>query len=53
MFFSITSLNYRVLRRICDLRGRMWWEAGEDCIMGSFITCTFTNYYSGDEMKEI
>jgi hypothetical protein len=20
-----------------DLRGRKWWEAGEDCIMRSFI----------------
>jgi hypothetical protein len=23
-----------------DLRGRKWWEDGEDCIMRSFITCT-------------
>jgi hypothetical protein len=23
-----------------DLRGRKWWEAREDCIMRSFITCT-------------
>jgi hypothetical protein len=23
-----------------DLRGRMCWEAAEDCIMRSFITCT-------------
>jgi hypothetical protein len=23
-----------------DLRGRKWQEAGEDCIMRSFITCT-------------
>jgi hypothetical protein len=22
----------RVLRRILDVRGRKWWEAGEDCI---------------------
>jgi hypothetical protein len=22
-----------------DLRGRKWWEAGEDCIMRSFIIC--------------
>jgi hypothetical protein len=25
---------------IFDLRGRKWCEAGEDCIMRSFITCT-------------
>jgi hypothetical protein len=24
---------------IWDLRGRKWREAGEDCIMRSFITC--------------
>jgi hypothetical protein len=23
-----------------DLRGRKWQEAGEDCIMRSFVTCT-------------
>jgi hypothetical protein len=23
-----------------DIRGRKWWEAGGDCIMRSFITCT-------------
>jgi hypothetical protein len=23
-----------------DLRGRKWREAGEDCIMRSFVTCT-------------
>jgi hypothetical protein len=30
----------RVLRRISVTRGRKWQEAGEDCIMRSFITCT-------------
>jgi hypothetical protein len=30
----------RVLMRIIEPRGRKWWEAGEDCIMRSFITCT-------------
>jgi hypothetical protein len=30
----------RVLRRIFGLRGRKWQEAGEDCIMRRFITCT-------------
>jgi hypothetical protein len=37
----------RVLRRIfgskgeyLDLRERKWWEAGEDCIMKSCLTCT-------------
>jgi hypothetical protein len=29
----------RVLRRILDVRGRKWLEAGEDYITGSFITC--------------
>jgi hypothetical protein len=29
----------RVLRRIFE-RKRKWWEAGEDYIMRSFITCT-------------
>jgi hypothetical protein len=23
-----------------DLKWGEWWEAGEDCIMRSFITCT-------------
>jgi hypothetical protein len=27
-------------REYLDLRGRKWQEAGEDCIMRSFITCT-------------
>jgi hypothetical protein len=35
-----------------DLRGRKWREAGEDCIMRSFITCTPQHIYKGDEMKE-
>jgi hypothetical protein len=30
----------RVLRRILDVRGRKWWEDGEECIMRSSITCT-------------
>jgi hypothetical protein len=30
----------RMLRRILNLRGINWLEAGEDCIMRSFITCT-------------
>jgi hypothetical protein len=28
-----------VLKRNLGLRGRKWREAGEDCIMRSFITC--------------
>jgi hypothetical protein len=24
-----------------DLRGRKWWQAGEDCILRSFITCMY------------
>jgi hypothetical protein len=27
-------------------------EAGEDCIMRSFITCTLHQYYEGDQVKE-
>jgi hypothetical protein len=30
-----------------DLRGKKWWEAGEDCIMWSLITCVL---YVKDEM---
>jgi hypothetical protein len=30
----------RLLMEYLDLRGRKWREAGEDCIMRSFITCT-------------
>jgi hypothetical protein len=30
-----------------DLRGRKWWEAGEDCIMRSFITCTLHHILLG------
>jgi hypothetical protein len=35
------------------LKERKWWEAGEDCIMRSFITCVrFAKYYWGDEVME-
>jgi hypothetical protein len=30
----------RILRRIFGLKRKKWWEAGEDFIMRSFITCT-------------
>jgi hypothetical protein len=30
----------RLLRRILNLRGKKWREAGEDFIMRSFMTCT-------------
>jgi hypothetical protein len=30
----------RVLRRISGPKWEKWREAGEDCIMRSFITCT-------------
>jgi hypothetical protein len=23
-----------------EFRGRIWWQAGEDCIMRSFVICT-------------
>jgi len=32
------------------LRGRKWWEAGEDCIMRSFITWSL--HQMGDQIKE-
>jgi hypothetical protein len=40
-----------VLRRIFVPK-RKWREAGEDCIMRSFITCKFTKYYYGDKVKD-
>jgi hypothetical protein len=30
-----------------NLRGRKWWEAGEDCIMRNFITCMYHQILSG------
>jgi len=32
-----------------ELRGRKWQEAGEDCIMRSFMTCTL---HQGDQIKD-
>jgi hypothetical protein len=37
----------RVLRRILNLRGRKWQEAGQKCIMRSFITCALKQILSG------
>jgi len=34
-----------------DLRERNYWEAGEDCIMRSFITCKL-HIILGDQIKE-
>jgi len=34
------------------VRSRKWQEAGEDCIMRSFVTCTLIIYYYGDQVKE-
>jgi hypothetical protein len=43
----------RVLRRIFGTKRKNWWEAGEDCVMRTFVTCThvarmgeMTNAYS-------
>jgi len=35
-----------------DLRGRTWREAGGDCIMWSFITCTLHKILQGAQMEE-
>jgi hypothetical protein len=42
----------RVLRRILGHRRNKWWEAGEDFIMWSFITCTIHQYYHGEHVEE-
>jgi hypothetical protein len=36
----LVSYTERVLKEYLNLRGKEWWEAGEDCIMRSFMTCT-------------
>jgi len=33
-------------------RWRMLWEAGEDCIIRSLITCMLEKYYYGSKIKE-
>jgi hypothetical protein len=38
--YGLIVFENRVLRQHIVLRGRKWREAGEDCIMRSFITCT-------------
>jgi len=35
-----------------DLRGKKWQEAGEDCIMRSFITFALHKCYQGDKAKD-
>jgi len=35
-----------------DLRGRKRREAGNDCIMRSFVIVRFTKYYYGDQIEE-
>jgi hypothetical protein len=30
----------RVLRSIFRLKREKWWQAGEECVWRSFITCT-------------
>jgi hypothetical protein len=42
----------RALRRIFGPRGRKWREAGEDCVMRSFITCTHHQILSGCQIQE-
>jgi hypothetical protein len=39
-------------RETLDLRGRRWWEAAEDCIMRSFITCTLHKMLLGRSNQE-
>jgi hypothetical protein len=34
-----------VLRRIFRPKGRKWREAGEDCILRSFIYVSFAKFY--------
>jgi hypothetical protein len=42
------SVKNRVLRRIFGTKregGSKWRQAGEDCIMRSFVTCMLHQYY--------
>jgi len=34
------------------IRGRKWREAGGDCIISSFLSCTPTKYDTGDQVKD-
>jgi hypothetical protein len=50
------KIGWRYLRTGCweeylDLRSRKWQEAGEDCIMRSFITYTLHQIFQGNQIK--
>jgi hypothetical protein len=44
---TLSVSENRVLRRIFGPKGRKWQEAGEHCIMRSFITCTLRQILLG------
>jgi hypothetical protein len=37
---AVTVREFQKVNVELHIRGRKWQEAGEDCIMRSFITCT-------------
>jgi hypothetical protein len=43
----------RVLWRIAAPKRKKWREAGEDCIMSSFITCTLHKILLGSSNKGV
>jgi hypothetical protein len=36
---DLRRFENKVQRKILNLRGRKWQEAGEDCIVRSFVSC--------------
>jgi hypothetical protein len=36
-----------------ELRGWKWQEVRENCIVRTFVTCSFTRYYYGDKIKRM
>jgi hypothetical protein len=43
--YNVRVFENRVLKGKLVLKGEKWREAGEACIMRSFITCTLHEYY--------